>query len=111
MLAHHSNALVHLAPAPIVARVATVTAGLRPGPAWLRREVQVAGYLATAGAAVVPPSSELPPGPHEHDGLHLTFWRFTPAEGDVDASAAGVALREIHRALERCPRELPGSIR
>jgi hypothetical protein len=99
VLAHHSNTLIHLAPAPVVARVATFTAELRPGPGWLRREVDVAGYLAAVGAAVVPPSDQLPPGPHEQDGLYLTFWRLTPASGEVDARAAGVALRGIHDAL------------
>jgi Phosphotransferase enzyme family len=99
VLAHHSNALIHLSPAPVVARVATVTADLRPGPEWLLREVEVAGYLAAVGAAVVPPSDELPPGPHEQDGLYLTFWRLTPPAGEIDARAAGAALREIHEAL------------
>jgi Phosphotransferase enzyme family len=99
VLAHHSNAMIHLAPTPVVARVATVTAELRPGPDWLRREVEVAGYLAAMGAAVVPPSDELPPGPHGQDGLYLTFWRLTPAVGEIDAGAAGAALREIHDAL------------
>jgi hypothetical protein len=107
VLAHHSNALIHLAPAPVVARVATVTAELRPGPDWLRREVEVASYLAAEGAAVLPPSPDVPPGPHEHDGLHLTFWRFTRGVGDVDARAAGVALCEIHSALRSYRGELP----
>src|SRR5262245_29065045 len=107
VLAHHSNALVHLAPAPVVARVATLTAELRPGPHWLRREVEVGAYLAAVGAAVVPPSDELPPGPHEQDGLYLTFWRLTPAAGEVDARAAGVALRVIHDALANYGGALP----
>jgi hypothetical protein len=37
------NLLVHLAPTPVVARVATLTGTRRPGEGWLRREVAVAG--------------------------------------------------------------------
>src|SRR5262245_42470081 len=107
VLAHHSNALIHLAPAPVVARVATVTADLRPGPDWLRREVEVAGYLSAQGAAVVAPSDELSPGPHEQDGLYLTFWRFMPAVGEVDARAAGALLRDVHEALKGYRGDLP----
>ncbi|MEV5894663.1 hypothetical protein [Nonomuraea fuscirosea] len=50
------NLRVHLRPAPIVARVPTVTALGRPRPAEaLEREPAVASYLHTAGAPVVPP--------------------------------------------------------
>ena len=48
------NVVVHLPPAPVVARVATLTPLLRPDPARpFGREVAVAGVLASAGAAVV----------------------------------------------------------
>jgi hypothetical protein len=107
VLAHHSNALVHLRPAPIVARVATVTAPFRPGSDWLRREVAVAGYLAAGGAPVLPPSDLLPPGPHEHEGLHLTFWQYVDVRGEVDPAAAGASLHEIHRLLHGFTDELP----
>jgi hypothetical protein len=63
VLAYHTNTLVHLRPAPVVARIATVTAAFRPGADGLRRELTVAGYLAAGGAPVVPPSDDLPPGP------------------------------------------------
>ena len=60
-----SNLLVHLAPAPVVIRVATFTAFIRHDPLpWLQREVSLATYLADAGASVVPPSGEIAPGPH-----------------------------------------------
>ncbi|MGY1636703.1 phosphotransferase family protein [Geodermatophilus sp. SYSU D00742] len=69
------NVVVHLTPAPVVARVATLTTLLRPDVALhLGREVTVAGGLAAAGAPVLPPSDLVPPGPHRHDGTVLSFW-------------------------------------
>ena len=99
------NVVVHLAPAPVVARVATLTPLLRTSP--LRsfaREVAVAGALAAAGAPVVAPSDLLPPGPHRYAGLELSFWQYvevlpaTPSPGE----AAG-ALVELHGYLAALP--------
>ena len=71
------NAVVHLRPAPVVARVATLTPLLRPDAARQpRRDLALATALAAAGAPVLTPSDVLPPGPHERDGLTLSFWRF-----------------------------------
>jgi Ser/Thr protein kinase RdoA (MazF antagonist) len=100
--------MVHLAPAPVVARVAGITAVVRPGDAWFAREVAVAKHLAAAGAPAVAPSGELDPGPHHRDGLVLSFWELTPGRWeDVDPKAAGRALRECHAALADYPGELP----
>jgi Ser/Thr protein kinase RdoA (MazF antagonist) len=95
-----SNLLVHLAPAPVVARVSTATSVMRPGDGWLAREVAVAGHLAAAGAPVVAPSAEIDPGPHQHDGMVLTFWELAEeVPGAPDAAAAGRGLRACHEAL------------
>ncbi|MFL5884767.1 MAG: phosphotransferase family protein [Thermoleophilaceae bacterium] len=103
-----SNVLVHLRPAPIVARVPAVTARFRNGDAWLAREVAVAGFLHDAGAPVVPPASEIPPGPHAHDGHLMTFFEYAaPASSPVDAREAGRRLRLCHEALRAYPGELP----
>lgn len=108
VLSDVSNLIVHLAPAPVVARVATSTSVVRRGDAWLAREAAVAGYLADAGAPVVPPSPALPPGPHRHDGLVMTFWdHVAPPAGDVDPERAGRALHDCHEALAGFPGELP----
>jgi hypothetical protein len=108
VLRDRSNLLLHLRPAPVVARVGTVTGTGRPGTAWLAREVAVAGYLARTGAPVVAPATELPPGPHERDGLAISFWRLV-AERDepVDPAAAGAALRACHELLTGYDGELP----
>ncbi len=52
VLSSRGNVLVHLRPAPVVARVATLTAWTRSEPfQWLAREVAVAGYAAANGGA------------------------------------------------------------
>ncbi len=105
---------MHLRPAPVVARVATVTAVLRPDVReWLGREVAVAGFLAGQGVGVVPPSDEVPPGPHEHEGRVLSFWRFVPPVLPTDpgrppsVAEASRSLQELHRVLRNFPGELP----
>jgi Ser/Thr protein kinase RdoA (MazF antagonist) len=103
-----SNLLVHLEPAPVVARVATITATVRAGDAWLAREVAVAGHLARLGAPVVPPSGMPAPGPHRHDGHTLTFWEYAEeVDAPLDARLAGRGLRECHEALADFDGDLP----
>lgn len=101
------NVLVHLRPAPVVARVAGTLAAVRPGTAWQARELSVAGHLARAGAPVVAPSDELPPGPYEHAGRVLSFWQYAPPAPEVDAAAAGEALAHCHEALRSYAGSLP----
>jgi aminoglycoside phosphotransferase (APT) family kinase protein len=101
------NVLVHLRPAPVVARVAGTIAGVRPGTAWQARELAVAGHLARVGAPAVAPSDVLPPGPHKHDGHVLSFWTHVPAGGVVDPAAAGEALAACHAALRDFRGSLP----
>ena len=106
-----ANAVVHLRPAPVVARVATTTPLLRPDvDRPFSREVALATALTAAGAAVVPPSDLLPAGPHAHDGLTLSFWRhleFLP-EGPT-AVEAGSALGALHAVLAGVPPLWDGS--
>ena len=106
-----SNALVHLSPAPVVARVAT-TAGLlrQPTEAWLRRDLMVATYLHSVGAPVVPPSAELPPGPYvwtspEGDHVALSLWTFVEHDREYKATVEETmtSLHGLHRALRGFP--------
>jgi hypothetical protein len=110
VLRDRANLLLHLTPAPVVARVATTTALVRPGVAEnLARDVAIAGYLAQAGAPVVPPSDDPPAGPHRRDGYTFTFWRYVEHEPDhrfAPAEFAGL-LAELHPVLADYPGELP----
>lgn len=102
VVADGSNLLVHLGPAPLLARVATTTALLRrPVSEWLGRDVSVAAYLHAQGAAVVPPTDLMPPGPHRYDGYTLSFWQWVEHDQAAVATTeeAGVMLRDLHQAM------------
>ncbi|MGN9838447.1 phosphotransferase [Nonomuraea sp. H19] len=104
------NLRIHLRPAPVVARVPTVTALGRPRPAAaLRRELEVVSYLHGRGAPVVPPSDLLPPGPHVRDGVVVSFWAHVEhdASYEVTPEEAGRALAVLHEALRGFPGRLP----
>lgn len=102
-----TNVLVHLEPAPVVARVPLTLSRLR-GRDWFATEVQVAAFLAGEGAPVAPPSDAVDPGPHAEDGLLVSLWRWVDHDPErFDPGAAGSSLRELHDALARCPVELP----
>jgi hypothetical protein len=108
LLAGGSNALVHLKPAPVVARVMTGTALLHDDPEpWLAREVAVGAFLAGTGL-VVAPTDLLPPGPHERDGLWMTMWEFVPhGVRALEARELGRSLRALHAALADYRGDLP----
>lgn len=107
-----SNVLVHLRPAPLVARVMTGTVALHDDPQqWLEREVSVLRFLAPSGLAVAP-SSLIAPGPHQHDGLWMTFSEWIP---DIehqshldDPHLLGRALRNLHDELRAFNGDLGG---
>jgi hypothetical protein len=102
-IAAGSNVLVHLKPAPVVARVMTGTAVLHDDPEqWLTREVAVGAFLAERTDLIVPPSDILPPGPHERDGLWMTLWKFVPHDEHApppEPRELGRSLRGLHAAL------------
>src|SRR4051812_4551012 len=108
-IAAGSNVLVHLKPAPVVARVMTGTVVLHDDPElWLLREVAVGSYLAETGL-VVAPSGLLPPGPHERGGLWMTMWEFVAHDADApppEPQELGRSLRELHAALADFPGDL-----
>jgi hypothetical protein len=108
-IAGGSNVLVHLKPAPVVARVMTGTAVLHDDvEPWLAREVAVGAYLAGRTDVAVAPTDLLPPGPHERDGLWMTLWTFVAHDGrPADPRELGRSLRDLHAALAGFPGELP----
>jgi hypothetical protein len=102
-----TNLLVHLAPAPVVARVPLTLSRLR-GPEWFRGEVELARFLERAAAPVAPLAAGVDPGPHEHGGLVVTFWTYVGHDAErADGAAAGRSLRELHEALAGWTGELP----
>ncbi len=116
VLSSRGNVIVHLAPAPVVARVATLTARTRADPAaWLAREVAVAGYAASRGGPVVAPATLADPGPHQACGLAVSLWELAEPPGpdppgDPARPApeqAGRALARLHQAAAGFPGPLP----
>ena len=109
VVAAGSNVLVHLKPAPVIARVMTGTAELHADvERWLAREVSVGAFLGERGLAV-PPSDVLEPGPHQYEGVWMTFWDLSSRTLSgllPSAHELGGSLRELHGALADFPGEL-----
>ena len=109
VLSARGNLVVHLAPAPVVARVATLTAWSRADPAaWLRRELVVARHAVARGAAVLAPAVDVDPGPHVVGPDPVTLWAFAAVGSRRPAPAeAGTALATLHAAVADLPAALP----
>lgn len=78
VLGDAGNIIVHLAPYPIVARVAKLFDGDDPNfwrEIWLH-ELKVANHLLERGVPVVPCSKLVPPGPHRVADTWMTLWEY-----------------------------------
>jgi Ser/Thr protein kinase RdoA (MazF antagonist) len=112
VLADGANIVVHLRPAPVVAKVAASTPAVRTdNQDWLQRELDVSAFLTAEGAPVVPPSPEMPATTHRDDGQVMSFWRYLPPADPArplrpDEETIGSMLRDLHAALRRYPRTL-----
>jgi hypothetical protein len=105
-----ANVIVHLSPAPVVAKVAASTSAVRPDTAaWLQRELDVVRFLAGRRVPVMTPSPEIPPVVHHGDGQVMSFWRYlSPAGQDLPGEATiGSMLRDLHAELRDDPAHLP----
>jgi Phosphotransferase enzyme family len=110
VLADGANVIVHLSPAPVVAKVAASTPAVRPDAgAWLQRELDVALFLTRYGAPVLEPSPDVPATPHHGDGHVMSFWRYLPQEhaGRPGEDTIGSMLRDLHAALRHYPGVVP----
>ncbi len=69
----------------------------------------MAEFLVQRGAPVVAPSDQLPPGPHQHDGLAVSFWRYIDHDPGYTPTAVEVVplLAELHQVLREYPGQLP----
>ncbi len=95
VLGEGMNVLVHLRPAPVVARVTRLAHLVWPIAA-------LAGGvgLATAlGDRAVPPSARIEPGPHLEAGRYVTFWTYRTGP-TASAAEAGAALRVFHETAQ-----------
>ena len=108
VLADGANIVVHLRPAPVVAKVAASTPAVRAdNQDWLQRELDVSAFLTAEGAPVVPPSPELPATTHRADGHVMSFWTYLPPaepKSRPDEETIGSMLRDLHAALRRYPK-------
>jgi Ser/Thr protein kinase RdoA (MazF antagonist) len=109
VLADGANVVVHLAPAPVVAKAAASSRAVRDAGAFLARELVVASALRAAGLPVVAPSGAVPVRVHEHDGVAVTFWEHVPPgpPGRPAPDRLGAMLADLHLALRTSGLELP----
>jgi Phosphotransferase enzyme family len=103
-----NNVVVHLAPSPVVAKICRASVGDH-GWRRLATELEIARHLVRAGAPVVGPSEELPPGPHVQGDFAMTFWRHQDHDPSAVATSqgAGLALAEVHHALDSYAETFP----
>lgn len=106
------SVVVHLEPAPVVARVQVVLApGITPQAQAERqqRELDVVAWLAGRGMPVVAPAPLVPHAPVRRDGFAMTFWELADVAAD-HVPYAPVPLThsaDLHAALAEYPQHLP----
>lgn len=106
------SVVVHLAPAPVVARIPTVLPpGTSPHDLSLRQqhELDATQWLHEQGTPVLTPSPLVPRKPLQRDGFSLTFWTHEQEEhaAEPDYAANTGHIPALHRALRDYPGELP----
>ncbi|MEU4742292.1 phosphotransferase [Actinosynnema sp. NPDC023658] len=102
-----SNLLVRLYPAPVVARVAAVTAFVRADAfGHFERADDVSRFLAGRGVPVVEPHG---PGTVRHAGLVVSFARYVEHDPGrrPDRASLAAMLAELHAELRHYPGPLP----
>lgn len=106
------SVVVHLRPAPVVARIPLVLPeSLQDeaiGDRRRRQELDVSAWLHRGGHPAVPPSPLVPAEPVRRDGYAITFWEFVERDPDAGYDFAGgtVATAAMHAALAEYPGEL-----
>lgn len=106
-LAKHTT--LRLGDLPLVARIQS-SGPLDLAFETMDRELRVARHLARAGAPVIRPSDDPPPGPYREDGCVISLWAYANGRSVRDrteALAAAAGLRRIHRALAGYEGHLP----
>lgn len=100
ILKDSNNTVIHLAPAPVVAKVATSTFQ-KQDVCNLKHELSIALHLADSGTPIVPPSAEIPPAVYQHEDVEVTFWQYCPGEvrEEIDLPELVTTLDQFHATL------------
>ncbi|MDQ6419665.1 phosphotransferase [Paenibacillus sp. LHD-117] len=111
VLLHESgNLVIHLAPYPIVARLAVFASEENEAARQLAiRELSTARHLHRQGVPVILPASLTDAGPYDIDGVWTTIWEYIP-HTSLPALSPMDAVEHIHRlaaAMNRHPLPLP----
>jgi hypothetical protein len=110
-LSEGGNLIIHLAPYPIVARIATVLSEADEGFAYkiLDRELRVARYLHSKDVPVLLPTSLVEAGPHNVAGAWLTLWTYvSPTALQPPSSSEAVNLiNKLSMAMKDFEDEVP----
>ncbi|WP_246362712.1 hypothetical protein [Paenibacillus alba] len=79
-LSNGGNLIIHLAPYPIVARIATVISKENAEYAYkiLDRELHISRHLQSKSVPVLCPADLSDAGPHDVAGTWLTLWEYIP---------------------------------
>ncbi|MEV1291920.1 phosphotransferase [Pseudonocardia sp. NPDC049635] len=106
------SVVVHLAPAPVVARMPVVlphstTPEILAGRQ--QAELDVTGWLAARGTPVIPPSPLVAREPVRRNGFSMTFWQLTEEDqsSEPDYAANSERVADLHAALHGYPGPLP----
>ncbi|MCK2239035.1 MULTISPECIES: phosphotransferase [unclassified Crossiella] len=105
------SVVVHLAPAPVVARIPVVlpeSAGLDALAHRQQAELDVTRWLADQGVPVLPPSPLVPRKPVQRNGFSMTFWQLVAEDRgkEPDYAANAESTAALHAAL----RDYPGPL-
>lgn len=105
------SVVVHLAPAPVVARIPTVLAYPQDLTALAGRqqdELDVTRWLADRGIPVIAPSPLVPREPVQRHGFSMTLWPFVPQDQDKepDYVANAESVADLHAAMRGYPGRL-----
>jgi Ser/Thr protein kinase RdoA (MazF antagonist) len=100
VLKNSNNTIIHLAPAPVVAKVSTAT-HRKQGFSKLKHELNIALHLADSGVPIVRPTAEMPPAVYRHEDVEVTFWQYCPGDvrEEIDDPELLAALKKFHDAL------------
>lgn len=105
------SVVVHLGPAPVVARVPVVLPDhTDPGSQMraMQAELDVTQWLADRGTPVIAPSPSVPCEPVRRDGFAMTFWQFVAEDHgkEPDYVANSESTADLHAAMRTYPGRL-----